>query len=89
MANHRSAVKRHAQSETKRLRNKAYKSELKTATKKVGEAATAGNAEDAAKNLKEVTVLLDKAVTKNVLHRNNASRKISRLTKAVNAISSN
>lgn len=89
MANHRSAVKRHAQSETKRLRNKAYKSELKTATKKVGEAATAGNTEDAAKNLKEVTVLLDKAVTKNVLHRNNASRKISRLTKAVNAISSN
>ncbi len=47
MANHRSAVKRHTQSEKKRQRNKAYKSALKTATKKVVDATTAGNKEDA------------------------------------------
>jgi small subunit ribosomal protein S20 len=86
LANHRSAVKRYTQSEKKRQRNKAYKSELRTATKKVVEATTAGNTEEATKNLKVTTVLLDKAVTKNVLHRNNAARRISRLTKAVNSI---
>lgn len=87
MANHRSAVKRHTQSEKKRQRNKAYKSALKTATKKVIDATTASNKEDAVKNLCTVTVMLDKAVTKNVLHRNNAARRISRLTNSVNAIS--
>jgi small subunit ribosomal protein S20 len=86
LANHRSAVKRHTQSENKRQRNKAYKSELKTATKKVVDATTSGNKEEAAKNLRVTSILLDKAVTKNVLHPNNAARKISRLTKAVNSI---
>lgn len=88
MANHRSAVKRHTQSEKKKQRNKAYKSELRTATKKVVEAAVAGKTEEATKSLQTAAVLLDKAVTKNVLHRNNASRRISRLTKAVNSIAS-
>ncbi|VAW37849.1 hypothetical protein MNBD_DELTA02-747 [hydrothermal vent metagenome] len=86
MANHRSAIKRHAQSEKKKQRNKACKSELKTATKKVNDATASGNNEEAAKNLSAVTILLDKAVTKNVLHRNNASRRISRLTRSVNTI---
>ena len=86
MANHRSAIKRHTQSEKKNQRNKACKSALKTATKKVVDATAAGNKEEAAKNLSAATVMLDKAVTKNVLHRNNASRRISRLTKSVNSI---
>jgi len=86
LANHRSAIKRHAQSEKKKQRNKACKSELKTATKKVNDATASGNNEEAAKNLSAVTILLDKAVTKNVLHRNNASRRISRLTRSVNTI---
>jgi len=86
LANHSSAVKRHAQSEKKKQRNKAYKSALKTATKKVITATTAGNSDEAAKCLQAATVLLDKAVTKNVLHSNNASRKISRLTRSVNAM---
>ena len=39
-------------------------------------------------SLSAVTTLLDKAVSKSVLHRNNAARKISRLTRAVNSIAS-
>ncbi len=88
MANHRSAIKRHKQSEKRRLRNQAIKSSIKTATKKVREAIKRGNAEEVRALLRDATVLLDKAVTKGVLHRNNASRRISRLTTAANSISS-
>lgn len=85
MANHKSALKRHKQSEKRRARNASIKSNLKSAVKKVTEAVGAGDAEATAKNLKAATSLIDGAVTKGVLHRNNASRKVSRLTKAANA----
>jgi small subunit ribosomal protein S20 len=64
------------------------KSAVKTAVKKVRAAIGEGSVEEALKRLKDTTATLDKAVTKGVLHRNNASRKISRLTTAVNSISS-
>ncbi|MBI5453946.1 MAG: 30S ribosomal protein S20 [Deltaproteobacteria bacterium] len=86
MANHQSAIKRHKQSENRRLRNVATKSNLRTAVKKVTDAVTAGNAEEAAKSLKTAVSTLDSAVSKKVLHRNNASRKVARLTKAVSSI---
>lgn len=84
MANHASAIKRHNQSEKRRLRNATVKSSLKTVVKKVKEAATAGKADEAKANLLKAVSELDRAVTKGVLHRNNASRKISRLTKQLN-----
>jgi small subunit ribosomal protein S20 len=84
LANHASAIKRHKQSEKRRLRNAAVKTSLKTVVKKVKEAATAGKADEAKTNLQNAVSELDKAVTKGVLHRNNASRKISRLTKQLN-----
>lgn len=84
MANHASAIKRHKQSEKRKLRNAAVKSSLKTAVKKVKEAVTAGKPDEAKTNLKKAVSELDRAVTKGVLHRNNASRKISRLTKQLN-----
>ncbi len=80
MANHQSAIKRHKQSEKRRLRNASTKSTLRTAVKKVTEAVAAGKPEEAAASLKSAVKLLDKAVSKGVLHRNTASRKISRLT---------
>lgn len=83
MANHQSAIKRHKQSEQRRLRNASTKSTLRTAVKKVTEAVAAGKASEAAESLKTAVSLLDKAVSKGVLHRNTASRKISRLTSAV------
>jgi small subunit ribosomal protein S20 len=85
LANHQSAIKRHKQSEQRRLRNASTKSTLRTAVKKVTEAVSAGKAEDTTASLKAAVVLLDKAVSKGVLHRNTASRKISRLTKAASA----
>lgn len=84
MANHASAIKRHKQSEKRRLRNATVKSSLKTAVKKVTEAQAAGKADEAKTNLQKAVSELDRAVTKGVLHRNNASRKISRLTKKLN-----
>lgn len=87
MADHKSAIKRHKQSEKRRLRNNAVKSEIKTVVKKVRENIAAGNNDEATVNLKSATVLLDRAVSKGVLHRNNASRKISRLSSAVHSSS--
>ena len=85
MANHKSALKRHRQSEKRRLRNASVKSSIKTQIKKVRAATAGGEAETAAEELKKAISLLDRAVTKGVLHRNNASRRISRLTVAANA----
>ncbi|MEK7773110.1 MAG: 30S ribosomal protein S20 [Deltaproteobacteria bacterium] len=86
MANHKSAVKRHRQSENRRQRNASTKSNLKTAIKRAAETAASGKAAEAQAGLKKAISLLDKAVTKKVLHRNNASRKISRLAKAAGAV---
>lgn len=83
MANHKSAKKRHRQSLKKYARNTGAKSEIKTAVKKVRTSTSEGNTEQAAIYLKQAISLLDRAVTKGVLHRNNASRKISRLTVSV------
>lgn len=88
MANHRSAIKRHKQSEKRRARNTSVKSAIKTSIKGLCEAVNEGNADEAATRLKKTSSLLDKAVSKGVLHRNNASRKISRLTTRVNSVSS-
>lgn len=86
MANHKSAIKRHKQSEKRRERNTSIKSTIRTAVKKVTEAISSGKAEDAKASLTTAVSVLDGAVTKGVLHRNNASRKVSRLTSAVNAV---
>lgn len=88
MANHKSALKRHRQSEKRRERNASVKSAIRTAVKKVRTSIDAANAEEAKTNLLEATRVLDGAVTKGVLHRNNASRRVSRLTTAVNSIES-
>lgn len=88
MANHKSAIKRHRQSETKRIRNAGVKSSIKTAEKRVRESVAGGKADEALEGLKTAVRLLDRAVTKGVLHRNNASRRISRLTAEVNSTGS-
>ncbi len=86
MANIKSAKKRILVNETKAARNKAIRSKVKTAIKKVETAVAEGNKEAAAAALKAATVEIDKACTKGVYHKNNASRKVSRLTKAVNKL---
>ena len=84
MANIKSAKKRVLVTATKTERNKAIKSKVKTSIKKVESAVAEGNKDVALEALKNATVEIDKAATKGVYHKNNASRKVSRLAKAVN-----
>ena len=86
MANIKSAKKRILVTETKAARNKAIKSGVKTAIKKV-EAAVAANDKDAAKAALTVAIsTIESASSKGVYHKNNAGRKVSRLTKLVNGL---
>ncbi|MCD8038461.1 MAG: 30S ribosomal protein S20 [Lachnospiraceae bacterium] len=84
MANIKSAKKRILVNRTKAERNKAIKSGVKTAMKKVYAAIEANDKEAATVALLNATSTIDKAATKGVYHKNNASRKVSRLAKAVN-----
>ena len=86
MANIKSAKKRILVNTTKLERNNAIKAGVKTAIKKVDAAVVAKDAEAAKAALLNATSVIDKAATKGVYHKNNASRKVSRLTKAVNSI---
>jgi small subunit ribosomal protein S20 len=87
VANHPSALKRHRQSEKRRLRNRALKTRLRHVVREVRSAVASGDAERAGKSLAQATRALDKAASKGVLHRNSASRRIARLTHAVGALS--
>lgn len=82
----RSAKKRLRQTQKRTLRNKIYKSRIKTAIRKVRLAIAEDRAEDARLSYREATSLLDKAVVKGILHRNNANRHKSRLAVKVNRI---
>ena len=84
MANIKSAKKRVRTSQVRADRNKAIKSGVKTAIKKVYTAVEANDKEAAAAALLNATSVIDKATTKGVYHKNYASRKVSRLSKAVN-----
>lgn len=84
MANIKSAKKRILVNQTKADRNKAIRSGVKTAVKKVYAAIDANNKEAAKTALVNATSVIDKATMKGVYHKNYASRKISRLNLAVN-----
>ena len=87
MANIKSAKKRILVNEAKAERNKAIRSKVKTSIKKVDAAIEANDKDAAAVALTAATSEINKAATKGVFHKNNSSRKISRLTKAVNKLS--
>ena len=86
MANIKSAKKRILVNETTAARNKAIKSKVKTAVKKVEAAVAAKDAETAKTALRAAIVEISKAGTKGVYHKKTVSRKISRLSKAVSSI---
>lgn len=86
MANIKSAKKRILVNATKADRNKAIKSKIKTYIKKVEAAVVAADKAAAAEALKVATVEIDKACSKGVYHKNNAARKVSRLTNLVNGM---
>ncbi len=86
MANIKSAKKRILVNETKAARNKAIRSKVKTYTKKVDAAVAAGDKAAAQAALSEAISVIEKAGSKGVYHKNNVSRKVSRISKAVNSM---
>ena len=87
MAIHKSVIKRQRQSEKQQRVNSSAKSMLKTLTKKVEQAVKAKNADVAKAAMVVAMKAYDKAASKGILHKNTASRKISRLSIKVNKIS--
>jgi small subunit ribosomal protein S20 len=80
LANSASAKKRMRQERKRRLHNRAQRSRIKTAVKRV---MTAENADDAQTALREAYVLLDRLASRNYLHQNRAARKKSQLARHV------
>ncbi|MAF32422.1 MAG: 30S ribosomal protein S20 [Desulfobacterales bacterium] len=87
MANHKSAIKRARQNERKRLQNKRLKTRIKKVTKEVRLAEDESQKITTLNRLNIAKSVIDKAAKKGAVHRNTASRKISRLSKVVDAIS--
>ncbi|MDO5080402.1 30S ribosomal protein S20 [Buchananella hordeovulneris] len=86
MANIKSKIKRIKTNEKSRLRNQAVKSELKTFVRKVRQAIAAGDKEAAEAALRVAARKLDKAVSKGVIHRNQAANRKSKLARQVAAL---
>jgi small subunit ribosomal protein S20 len=88
VANIKSQIKRNKQNEKARLRNKAVKSELKTSVRKFREAADAGNADAAEAAMRAATIKLDKAVSKGVIHKNQAANRKSAIAQRASQLKS-
>ena len=86
MANIKSQIKRIKTNEKARLRNQSVKSELKTHVRRVREAVKAGDKEAALALLKVASRKLDKAVSKGVIHKNQAANRKSKLARRVNSL---
>ncbi|WP_066461837.1 30S ribosomal protein S20 [Sanguibacter suarezii] len=86
MANIKSQIKRIGTNEKARLRNKAVKTELRTHVRRVRDAVAAGDKDAANAALVSASKKLDKAVSKGVIHSNQAANRKSALAKAVNGL---
>ncbi|QQK07651.1 30S ribosomal protein S20 [Miniphocaeibacter halophilus] len=85
MANIKSAIKRIDVTKRQTLENKARKSEIKTYVKKFEDAISSDDFDEAKSLLKVIDKKLKKATSKNVLHKNTASRQLSKLSKKLNS----
>jgi small subunit ribosomal protein S20 len=86
LANHKSAIKRAKQNELRRVRNRSRRTRMKHVMKSLEEALASNNPELAATRLREAVSVIDKTACKGVIHKNQAARKVSRLTQRVNAL---
>ncbi len=86
MANIKSQIKRIRTNEVARLRNKSVKSSLKTAVRQFREAADQGNKDEALAAFQTASRQLDKAVSKGVIHANQAANKKSAMAQRANAL---
>jgi small subunit ribosomal protein S20 len=87
LANHKSAIKRNRQTEKRYARNKVYRTQLKTATKKVLVELEAKDKDEAVKELQGAIKVISKVASKGIIHKRAASRKISGLAKKVHQLS--
>jgi len=86
VANIKSQIKRIGTNEKARLRNKSVKSSLKTAVRRFRAAADAGNLDAAQVELRTASRELDKAVSKGVIHANQAANKKSAMAMRLNGV---
>lgn len=85
MANHKSALKRNRQNQKRRLRNRSNRSRVKTVIRTINEAIEEQAVDKAQEALQAAIPVIDKVTGKGAYHKKNGSRKVSRLTKRVNA----
>jgi len=86
LARHPSAIKRAKQNERRRIRNLSVKTTVKSSIKKVRAAVEKKDVDEAQKALQKTIPLIQKARSKGAFHKNTSARKISRLTREVNAL---
>lgn len=86
MATHKSAMKRDRQNKARYVRNKTRRSRVRSAIKAVRMAISEKDGNKAREALASAIPFIDEAASKGVIHKNTASRKISRLTRQVNAL---
>ncbi|MEI2728225.1 MAG: 30S ribosomal protein S20 [Candidatus Nanopelagicales bacterium] len=86
MANIKSQIKRNKTNNARHERNKAVKSELKTSIRRVNEAAAAGDADKAAAAARKASRELDKAVSKGVIHKNQAANRKGAVAKTAASV---
>ncbi|MGZ4603706.1 MAG: 30S ribosomal protein S20 [Kineosporiaceae bacterium] len=86
MANIKSQIKRNATNEKRRMRNKSVKSSLKTAVRSFREAAASGEKDATEAALRSASRKLDKAVSKGVIHKNQAANRKSAMAKLASTL---
>jgi len=88
LANHPSALKRARQSKTRKLRNLAHRTRAKSVVKEVRALVQSSDPVQVQEKFKKAVSTLHRSASKGVIHRKKASRKISRLARAVNRAAS-
>ncbi len=83
MAHHKSAKKRIRQNEKKRLQNRHHRTTMRSVVKRFEQAIEEKKTDEAKALLKDTVSIIDRAVSKGVIHKNTASRSVSRLSKKV------
>ena len=86
MANHKDAIKRNKQNERRRIRNRHYRTKMRNQIKVVRSAVADGDSATAQAEFTKAVSVIQRNVSKGIIHRNQAARKVSRLHKAVAAL---
>jgi small subunit ribosomal protein S20 len=84
LANTKSAIKRLRSAERRRLRNRVYTGQARTAIRKARRLIDEGRFEEAREAVRVAASVLDKAAEKGIIHKNNAARRKSRLMQQLN-----